>query len=559
MLIQTGEAVTRPGGVFQSPDWTLLKAQVEQHMPDMLPAVTRALRRRSSYRKDMAQLIRDSAGIPFGTVVGVPAGETVGLLDAGALSPREAAKIWYAGGLAAEATSGSGVENDPWIIENREIGHGQVRLDNSGWTKFRNCLFENGGNMEFYVQNNFVGNLIFENCEFSDALNDGADAYVIRIDSAQQYRFVNCVFGGGFVNQIVGIISNVIPDGATIKVSFENCRIDESKSVWPNQADFFENIGVAGKQVNIDLEIRHCEFLAPSGGGKFIVIPIRDDVYTRLVLENNLVNGFAGLLRNTADNNSAEIRNLSVKYNRVTDTKNECIRAGRIKGGEIAYNEFIHDTVGVDNRLIYLTWDSSLVGAVCEDVDVHHNIFTKRTGPGSASNECLESAAGINIKFRWNWVTECPEDAYEHLFPQSGCTMEYLVADNCGVQVCDIWKTFDLATYTAINSDHDNSNIAPAGTHIHHIYGDCGDWPVILSGANGVIVHDIYVDNALSDPARGSVNIQLRDNVVSENIFVAGPLPKDTERAIASAVINVSQGVNVAGQWVDENGYYFDF
>lgn len=41
--------------------------------------------------------------------------------------------------------------------------------------------------------------------------------------------------------------------------------------------------------------------------------------------------------------------------------------------------------------------------------------------------------------------------------------------------------------------------------------------------------------------------------------FVAGPLPKATERAIASAVINVSQGVDVAGQWVDENGYYFDF
>ena len=559
MLLLTGQALSTPSGTLRSPDWDWLKQNVQLRMPEAFVSVKKALRRRGSYRQEnIAQLIRDNAGIPEGTVVGIPPGEVVGLSDAGALSPREASKIWYTNGLSAEAASGSGTENDPWIIENREIGHGQVRLDNTGWTKFRNCLFENGSNMEFFVQGNFVGNLIFENCEFSDALSGGADGYVIRIDAANEYYFKNCLFGGAFVNQAIGTISNTMPVGSTFKISLENCRIDESKMAWTNNADFFENIGVADKKVYIDLEIKHCEFLAPSGGGKFIVVPMRDDVFSSLVLENNLVQGFGSLLRNTADNNGAEIYNLSVKYNSITDTKNECIRVGRIKGGEIAYNEFVHETVGVDNRLVYLTWDSTTVGAVCEDVDVHHNKFTKKTGPGTASNECLESAAGINIKFRWNWVTECPEDAYEHLFPQSGCTMEYLVADNCAVQVCDIWKTFDPFTYQAIGENNDNSSLPAAATHIHHIYGDCGDWPVILSGANGVIVHDIYVNNAHSDPARATVNIQDRDGVVSENIYVAGPLPKDDERAVPSTVILSTTGTNIGAQWINEDGFLFD-
>lgn len=555
MLLLTGKALASPAGILRSTDWFWLKQQLNQHMPDLLPQVKRALRRRSSYRQDVAQAIRDNAGIPDGTVVGIPEGETVGLTNAGALSAREETKVWFLGDLESEAVSGAGTENDPWIIENRSFGHGQVRQDNTGWTKFRNCLFESGANMEFYVQANFIGNLIFENCEFSDVLNNEADAYMIRIDAPQEYRFKNCLFGGGVVNQIIGTISNTMADESVLKLSFENCRIDETKAPWTNTADFFENIAVADKTIYIDLEIRHCEFSAPSGGGKYIVIPIRDDVFTRLVLENNQVNGFGSLLRNMLDDASAEVQNLSVKYNSVIDTKNECIRVGRIKGGEIAYNEFAHNTSGVNNRLVYLTWDSTTVGAVCEDVDVHHNKFTKKTGTATASNECLESAAGINIKFRWNWVTECPEDAFEHLTPQSGCTMEYLVADNAGVQVCDIWKTFDPVNYTTIDADNDNSTLPAAGTHIHHIYGDCGDWPIILSGANGVIVHDIYVDNSLSDPARGSVNIQLRDNVACENVFVVGPLPKAAQRAIPSAVINTSPGVNVGAQWIDESGY----
>ncbi len=558
MLLLIGKTLSPQTGAFHSVDWTWLKDKTSQHMPAITPAVSKALRRRFNYKQDLAQLIRDSAGVPSAEIAGIPMGVTVGLTNAGALSAREETKIFYAGGLAAEASSGTGTENNPWIIENRHFGHGQVRLDNTGWTKFRNCLFESGNNMEFFVQHNFVGDLIFENCEFSDVLNTGADAYVIRIDAAREYRFLKCLFGGGVANQIIGTISNVMPDGSALKFFFDQCRIDESKAVWPNQADFFENVTVPDKTINIDLEIRNCDFSAPSGGGKYIVVPIRDDIYTRLVLENNRVNGFGGLLRNTADNGSAEIQNLSVRYNSVTDTKNECIRIGRVKGGEIAYNDFIHDSVGANNRLIYLTWDSTTVGAVCEDVDVHHNKFTKKTGTATASNECLESAAGINIKFRWNWVTECPEDAFEHLFPQSGCTMEYLVADNCGVQVCDIWKTFDPVGYVAIDSNNDNSTLPAAGTHIHHIYGDCGDWPVILSGANGVIVHDVYVDNSLSDPARATVNIQDRDGVVGENIFVAGPLPKDEERALPSTVILTATGTNLGAQWINEDGFLFD-
>ena len=36
-----------------------------------------------------------------------------------------------------------------------------------------------------------------------------------------------------------------------------------------------------------------------------------------------------------------------------------------------------------------------------------------------------------------------------------------------------------------INADNDNSTLPAAGKHIHDIYSDFGDWPVILSGANG--------------------------------------------------------------------------
>lgn len=556
MLVLVGKGLSPEAVIFRSPDWKVLLQQLQQHMPDVVAPVKNALRRRHEYREDVAQLIRDKAGIPSGVTVGIPVGITAGLSNAGALAAREENKIFYGGDLATEATSGSGTENDPWIIENRHFGHCQLRLDNSGWTKFRNCLFQSGNNMEFYIQHSFIGNIIFENCEFADVLATGADAYVIRIDYAGEYRFSKCLFSGAPVNQAIGCISNNMVDNSTLKMLFEYCRIDETKAAWTTNADFFENVPSA-KTINYELEIRHCEFNAPTGS-QYIVTPQHPDVYTRLVLENNSVSGFKSFLKNAADDDSAEINDLIVRYNSITDTRHEAIRCGNIKGGEIAYNDFIHDTAGSNYRLVYLTWDSTRQGAVCEDVDVHHNKFTKKTGAATASNECLESAAGINVKFRWNWVTECPEDAYEHLYPQEGCTIEYCVADNCGVQVCDIWKVFDPDNYAAINSDNDNSTLPAAGTHIHHIYGDCGDWPVILSGANGVVVHDIYVDNSNSDPARGSVNIQLRDNVVPENIFVSGPLPTANQRAIAIAVINTSTGDDVAAQWVDENGNYLD-
>ena len=554
MLILIGKTLSPRAGIFHSVEWDWFKGAINQRMPSMLPKISRALWRRFQYRQDLAQLIRDRAGVPADKTVGIPMGATVGLSDAGALGSAEVSKVFFGGDLESEAVSGSGVENDPWIIENRLFQHAQVRLDNTGWTMFRNCLFENGNNMEFLVQPGFIGNLAFENCEFYDDLSAGADAYVIRIDVATEYRFKNCLFSGANVNQIIGIVSSAMPDDSILKMTFDSCRIDETRTTWSTNADFFENIATVDQVVNIDLEIRNCEFNAPTGG-KYVVIPKRGDVYTRLVLENNKVTGFASFLRNENATNGAEIQNLSVKNNSVIDTRDECIYITNVKSGEIAYNEFAHNTVGADRRLVYLPWDSSTVGVVCENVDVHHNKFTKQTGTNTAGNECLESAAGINIQFRWNWVTECPEDAYEHLFPQDGCTMGYLVADNCGGQICDLYKTFDPINYVAIEADNDNSTLPAANTHIHHIYGDCDDWPVIISGANGAIIHDIYADSSLSDPARGSVNIQDRDGVVGENIFVAGPLPKAVERAIPSAVIITATGVNVAGQWIDESGF----
>ncbi len=554
MLTKTGSALSQPSSGIRSRDWTFLKSEAAQHMPNLLPQIRQAIGRRRHYRQDIAQLIRNSAGVPASETVGIPMGVTVGLTNPSALGAAEVGKVFFGGDLAAEAVSGTGTENDPWIIENRLFQHMQVRLDNTGWTKFRNCLFENGNNMELLIQPGFIGNLIFENCEFYDTLNPGADSYVIRIDVATEYRFEKCQFSGANVNQAIGITSVAIPEGSTIKLVFDTCRIDESKAAWTTNADFIENVDAVDHSINIDLEIRQCEFSAPSGGGKYIVVPERPDVYTRLVIENNLVTGFDSLVRTTEDA-SAEIQNLSIKNNRVTDTNDECIFIGNIKGGEIAYNEFAHNTTGVNRRLVYLTWDSSTVGAVCENVDVHHNKFTKKTGTAVAGNECLESAAGINIKFRWNWVTECPEDAYEHLYPQDGCTIEYCVADNCGVQVCDIWKSFDPINYMAIDADNDNSTLPAANTHIHHIYGDCLDWPVVLSGANGVVVQDIYADSSLSNPGRGSVNVQDRDGVIAENVFIAGPLPLAAQRAIPSAVIITATGVNVEAQWVDETGF----
>ncbi len=554
MLILIGKTLSSQSGAFSSPDWSWLKKQINQHIPTLLPKVKKALRRRFNYKQDIAQLIRDGAGVPFAEIVGIPVGIIAGLNDLNALGPAEIGKNFYGGYFAAESSSGSGTENDPWVIENRLFQTCQIRNDNAGWTKFRNCLFENGHNIEILIRDTFIGNIIFESCEFYDAIGSGANAYVIRVDAPNEYRFEKCLFSGATVNQTFGIASSLMLDGSNIKFSFKYCRADESRRVWSNNADFFENIAIPDHSINIDLEIKNCEFDSPSGGGKNIVGTIRPDVYTRLVLENNSVNGFASLLKSYSDTVMTPIQNLSLKNNRVVDTKQECIRCGNIKNGEIAYNDFIHETRGANFRLVFLPWDATTVGSACENVDVHHNKFTKKTGPASVNSECLESAAGINIKFRWNWVTECPEDAFEHLTPHEGCTIEYCVADNCGVQVCDIWKTFDPINNVTVNSNNDNSTIPAAGTHIHHIYGDCGDWPVIISGANGVVVHDIYVNNALADPVRGTIHVQDRDGVVSENIFVAGPLPTADERSYSQAVVFTSTGTNVAGQWVDENG-----
>ena len=135
--------------------------------------------------------------------------------------------------------------------------------------------------------------------------------------------------------------------------------------------------------------------------------------------------------------------------------------------------------------------------------EVHHCKFTKTTGTGVAGEECCESINTANAVFHDNWVTTCPEDAFEHVTPRTGCQVYDCVGDNVGAvqagQVVDFFNT---------HADDDQDFI------VRNIYGSCSDKGVIITNCAGVTVSNVHI--ATTGPA---VTLEL----TSTNCTLFGP------------------------------------
>lgn len=186
-----------------------------------------------------------------------------------------------------------------------------------------------------------------------------------------------------------------------------------------------------------------------------------------------------------------------------------------------------------------------------QNTDIEYIKCTKQTGSG-ADNEAIESARAENCRIRYCWATECTEDAFEHIAMIRGCTIEYVVGDNCAGQVADFFKQHDESTWTQIDSSLGSENAENSNSYAHHIYGDCGSYGLILSGFRGCVFHDIYINNTASTNLV-PVRIEDRDGIVVRDIVGAGPLPLQAQRGngTSTSAIGVNGGADITASYFD--------
>lgn len=178
-------------------------------------------------------------------------------------------------------------------------------------------------------------------------------------------------------------------------------------------------------------------------------------------------------------------------------------------------------TVGDEDRLFMLMYNSAASGQNPNHVDVAYNKFTKATGPGivNAQTEACESWGGNSVWFRWCWVTESSEDAYEHVNVIDDCTVEYCVADNTARNAVDYYKQWNADTRTLYE---DTSGAPNSNCYVHHVYGDSGEHSLGFWGLVGAVFHDFYVNNT-SEGETPLIYLTSRDGSILRDVYGAGP------------------------------------
>jgi len=440
----------------------------------------------------VAQKIRDEAGVPDDETAGIEDGVTVGLTDATALSAQSRIAITSESEASTAADSGNGTEGNPYVIRDRQ-------LDNSEATSNISGVNWDDSDASYYLK--------LVNCEIS-----GYDYAQIRASSSARLTVENClIYSGGtatfgadaasgdtrFVNtEFAGCGDDALRAANSGTNEFRNCRFTESQETWG------ASNGVQTLTAGTTVDIRHCEVTAPSLGPL-----LRMFESATVKLRNTLANSITNLL--SADNGENFDGESEVRYCRTVDTDEQAIHViGGANGNlEVSYSEFDDNAAGT--RLVYFNKGGS-TGNQPTDIRVHHCKLTKTTGSGSG-DECLESRLGVNVSFDHCWVTEAPEDAFEHIQPD-GCSIEYCVADNCDKQVADIYRGASGAG-------------SPANSYVHHIYGESANSVgLVITDADSVYAHDIYV----SCPNGSGINLEQRDGTAGatpDNCVIEGPLP----------------------------------
>lgn len=498
-----------------------------------------------AYRVDLAQSIRDGAGLPASETAGIVG--SVGLTDSGSLTAGSKLAITNETQVQSIASSGSGTEADPYIIEDKDYnGAGATnwghRFNNGSlniYIEFQNCRFRNYTSQCLWIDNWGTGKITFRNCEF---YNTSTNAYLILFENAKALRIVDSTIKGG-LGQFYQIGATTTESGQTLEL--ENIEISSDEGNYTSGVDVFK---VSNGNCTVTASNIEVKSGTPNNGQRavFGLVDCEDgSTFTNL----KGADGFDHFFHD--EDGTVGQKSITIQYFDISDTDEEPIRFTGLLNSEISYGEVADSGAGF--RLIYLLSDSAAKSnGYIESVDVHHVKATKTTG-NSAGDECIESIRGKDVTFRYCWVTECTEDAYEHADVISGCTVEYCVADNCDGQIVDYFHQWDESAWVR---ETDVSTLDDSEGYVHHIYGDCADWVLIVNALKGLYFHDIYATNTDSS-TKSSIRIADRDSVVVRDIKGAGPLPLQADRGNGSSTsaVDIVGGSDIEVRYFDnQNG-----
>ncbi len=474
------------------------------------------------FADNIAQSIRNNAGLPANATAGLQSGQAAGLTDINALSTQSDIIINNETDAQNASSSGSGTLSDPYIISDKDFNGDSNNAQGlhfnlssgSFYIEFNNCRFRDHTNRCVWLDETASCTITFNNCLFHNSFSNAELIYHQHGDLALN----NCKFSG--CNSYAGYLATSTGSGTS---TIRNLYIDDSETSWKGSSDIFYL-----NNENIQYDIDHVETLTNMSGSTesvFQLLKCADDsIFSGLKTDGGFDNGFN-------DTNDTPIqKSITIKNFDLRNTRQETIQLRSLKNAVIENGYAAHLTTGSGYRVIYLNSDKFNQSNRIEDIIVRNLKLTKITGSGSSS-ECLETARAKNARFVGCHVTSCTEDAFEHIEVISNCTIEYCVADNCTGQIADFYKQWDESTWSAVS---DTSAAIDSQSYAHHIYGDCSDHPLIGSGLKGLYFHDIIVDNTASATMQ-TVRLENVSALVVRNIYGAGPLTLQENRGNGSS------------------------
>lgn len=445
----------------------------------------------------LAQSIRNLAGIPSTQTVGPRVADSlVGVDPTVTLTPHASNMLItnesHAQALASNPTGGQSAA-DPYIIENIDFNDtttlGFLWQDTTAFIyhiKLKNCAFSgtySAASTRLNCTNaSNTGTLVYENCTFSGL----SATHMLGLAFQNDITYSKCLFSRSAGN----IINLQVFAGSCI---IEDCIANEAGGAWSGVNSVMQDNTTTGTATYV---MRYCKLVGTGGTITYGCRPIKGATMT---VTNTL---FSGLDRGVGQSGSQVAGVLTIKYCRFVDSAQEHILISDAAGHDISYCDF--DDNAANERQVYYVDAATNI----DDVTVHHCKFTKTTGAAVAGNECLEAIESSNVIFHDIYITTCPEDAVEHVRPRTGCQAYNIVGDNVVGQIVDI---FD-AHATAPGND----------TIVHHVYGDCGDVGVLVTGNITANVGNVHV-NTTND----AVQLEQRDVLSATgplNCTIYGPI-----------------------------------
>lgn len=464
----------------------------------------------------LSQAIRDSVGVPSTETLGPRVSDSLIGVDPTATLVSHSSFMLVsneseAQALATNPTGGQSAE-DPYIIENLDFDDttnlGFLWQDTTAFTyhiKLKNVDFSGtysvGSTRTNCTNAGHTGTLVYENCTFSGP----SATHILGLAFNSDITYRRCLF-----SRAAGGVINLQTFNGT--VIFEDCIGNEAGGAWSGTNSIMQDNTTSGTGVYI---MRYCKVVGPGGTIDHGCRPIKGSDMTVI---NSI---FSGVGSGIGQGGTVVAGALTVTYCRFVDSINEHILLSHAAGHEISYCDFQDNAA--DKRQVYYLDSATDI----DDVEVHHCKFSKPTGNPLAGNECLESIGASNVKFHDIWVNGCPEDAIEHVRPRTGCDAWNIVGDNVAGQIVDYF---------------DEHATAPGNDSIvHHIYGDCGDVGVLVTGKITVNVSNVHVNTTVD-----AVRLEQRDSIdIADGPFgcaIYGPIENNLGDRFGTVVGSGSLG-----------------